>query len=112
MLASFSGFIINEDWAGRQVAIAAADKQNDGTHDLQHQFCVWKLAQRLLAEYPAADALVVQAACYLRGLVNLPQNHVDHTQASKLAARRASDNHRLGRAPLRLSQAINLIELI
>jgi uncharacterized protein len=83
--------MINESWDGRLVAIATADKQNDAAHDIQHLSRVWKLAQRLLAEYPAADSMVVQAACYLHDLVNLPKNHVDRAQASRLAARRACE---------------------
>jgi uncharacterized protein len=73
-------------WTTRLVALAAADNQEDGAHDLNHLHRVWHTAQTLLAAYPSADALVVQAACYLHDLVNLPKNHPDRAQASRLAA--------------------------
>nr|WP_255581592.1 HD domain-containing protein [Cupriavidus sp. AU9028] len=61
--------------------------QDDGAHDLNHLHRVWKTAQRLLADHPEADALVVLAACYLHDIVNLPKNHPERTQASMMAAR-------------------------
>lgn len=79
------------DWASRLIAIATADNQDDGAHDINHLHRVWHVAQILLADYPEADALVVQAACYLHDLVNLPKNHPDRSQASRRAARLACD---------------------
>lgn len=78
------------DWKPRLIAIASADNQDDGAHDINHLNRVWHLASTLLADYPQADAMVVQAACYLHDLVNLPKNHPERSQASRLAARRAS----------------------
>jgi uncharacterized protein len=77
------------DWKSRLLAIASADNQDDGAHDINHLNRVWQFAGTLLAEYPKADAMVVQAACYLHDLVNLPKNHPDRSQASRLAARLA-----------------------
>lgn len=80
-----------QDWQAQLVAIAGAGGQEDGAHDLNHLHRVWKAAQRLLADHPQADAMIVQAACYLHDLVNLPKNHPDRAQASRLAARQACD---------------------
>jgi uncharacterized protein len=77
------------DWTTRLIAIATADGHDDGAHDLNHLQRVWRNARALLAEYPDADALVVQAACYLHDIVNLPKNHPERAQASRLAARMA-----------------------
>lgn len=78
------------DWKSRLIAIAAVDNQDDGAHDINHLNRVWHVARTLLADYPQADAMVVQAACYLHDLVNLPKNHPERAQASRLAARLAS----------------------
>ncbi|OZI21981.1 hydrolase [Bordetella genomosp. 7] len=76
-------------WTSRLIAIAAAQAQDDGAHDLNHLHRVWHLARQLLASHTDADALVVQAACYLHDLVNLPKNHPERAQASRMAARQA-----------------------
>jgi len=73
-------------WSSRLIAIATEQAADDGAHDLNHLHRVWRLACRLLAEHPEADVLVVQAACYLHDLVNLPKNHPERGQASRLAA--------------------------
>lgn len=78
-------------WQPRLIAMATANHDDDGAHDLNHLHRVWHLARQLLAEYPQADALVVQAACYLHDIVNLPKNHPDRSQASRLAAQLACD---------------------
>jgi len=75
------------DWASRLVAIASADPQDDGAHDIHHLHRVWKTAQILLEDHPHADALVVQAACYLHDIVNLPKNH---PQRARFTARRST----------------------
>lgn len=62
----------------------------DGAHDLSHFHRVWAAARHILPHHPQADALVVLAACYLHDLVNLPKNHPDRAQASRLAAAKAS----------------------
>ncbi|GAB1575630.1 HD domain-containing protein [Bordetella petrii] len=73
-------------WLPRLTAIATADHQDDGAHDLNHLHRVWQAARTLLASHPEADALVVLAACYLHDLVNLPKNHPERAQASRMAA--------------------------
>ncbi|GGI19120.1 HD domain-containing protein [Oxalicibacterium faecigallinarum] len=78
-----------QDWRQEFVAIATAAAEDDGAHDINHLHRVWKTAQHLLTDYPRADRLVVQAACYLHDLVNLPKNHPDRAQASRLAAEKA-----------------------
>jgi uncharacterized protein len=40
----------------------------------------------MLAEHDEADSMVVQAACYLHDIVNLPKNHPDRARASTHAA--------------------------
>lgn len=76
-------------WTPRLIAIATADSQDDGAHDLNHLHRVWQVARTLLASHPEADALVVQAACYLHDIVNLPKNHPERAQASRMAAAQA-----------------------
>lgn len=78
-------------WRLRLIAIAMADAQDDGAHDLNHLNRVWQAARTLLADHPQADAMVVQAACYLHDIVNLPKNHPERSQASRLAARLACE---------------------
>lgn len=80
---------IPDYWRGRLVALATEDSQDDGAHDISHLNRVWRTAQTLLVDYPEADALVVQAACYLHDIVNLPKNHADRALASRQAARLA-----------------------
>lgn len=88
---NFSDSTKNESLTQRLIAIAADEQQADGAHDLQHLHRVWKLAQTLLHDYPEADAMVVQAACYLHDLVNLPKNHPERNRASTFAARLACE---------------------
>ena len=73
-------------WQPHLIAIATADHHDDGAHDINHLLRVWQTAQSLLAAYPEADALVVQAACFLHDLVNLPKDHPERAGASQLAA--------------------------
>jgi uncharacterized protein len=87
------------DWKPRLMAIATAANQDDGAHDINHLHRVWHAAQTLLADYPQADALVVQAACYLHDIVNLPKNHPDRAQASRLAAQLACEKLRAADFP-------------
>jgi len=77
-------------WKSRLIDIATQSHQDDGAHDLNHLHRVWHTAQALLAEEASADPLVVQAACYLHDIVNLPKNHLDRAQASRMAAQRAT----------------------
>ncbi|WP_199052139.1 HD domain-containing protein [Aquitalea sp. ASV15] len=65
----------------------AAD--DDGAHDLSHFHRVWAAARHILQQHSEADALVVLAACYLHDLVNLPKNHPQREQASRMAAAKA-----------------------
>ena len=78
-------------WQARYIAHVTAQADDDGAHDIQHLHRVWGTARTLLADYPQADAAVVQAAAYLHDLVNLPKNHPDRARASTLAATRACE---------------------
>lgn len=80
-------------WIPRLTALATADCADDGAHDLNHLHRVWRIAQILLSSHPEADSLTVLAACYLHDIVNLPKNHPERAQASRLAATEA--RHRL-----------------
>lgn len=73
-------------WKTRFIAIALSENHDDGAHDVNHLNRVWQTAQKLLTSHPEADALTVLAACYLHDLVNLPKNHPDRAQASRMAA--------------------------
>ena len=80
------------DWRPRLIAMASSLMKDDGAHDIQHLHRVWKTASQLLQQTPAmhsADALTVQAACYLHDIVNLPKNHPERHLASRMAAQRA-----------------------
>lgn len=77
-------------WQPRLVAIVTSSHQDDAAHDVNHLHRVWKTAQALLTEHPEADALIVQAACYLHDIVSLPKNHSERSQASRLAAKLAT----------------------
>lgn len=76
-------------WTIRLQKLAAKTDQDDSAHDLQHLYRVWKTAQILMEANPQADVLVVQAACFLHDLVNLPKNHPERTKASCMAAQEA-----------------------
>jgi len=71
------------------IRLATASGDNDGAHDLNHLKRVWGSARTLLASLPEADALVVMAACYLHDLVNLPKNHPQRSEASRMSAQAA-----------------------
>lgn len=86
-MSDFPGLLA--DWQPRLIALAVATADGDGAHDVQHLHRVWRVAQQLLADYPAADGLVVLAACYLHDLVNLPKDDPRRAQASRLAAQQA-----------------------
>jgi uncharacterized protein len=73
-------------WQPLLLAIAAEASDGDGAHDLNHLHRVWRNACSLLNACPEADALVVQAACYLHDIVNLPKNHPERQSASRRAA--------------------------
>jgi len=73
-------------WQTRLITLATGNADTDGAHDLQHLHRVWDTAQNLLASCPQADPLVVQAACYLHDLVNLPKDHPQRHQASRQSA--------------------------
>jgi uncharacterized protein len=77
-------------WKPRLIALATEAHQDDGAHDINHLHRVWQTAQALLSEEEQADPLVVQAACYLHDLVNLPKDHPQRAQASRMAARLAT----------------------
>jgi uncharacterized protein len=88
------GFFMSESllaWQPRLIALATAGSDDDGAHDVSHLNRVWKAACALLADYPEADALIVQAACYLHDIVNLPKNHPERRFASRHAAKLACE---------------------
>lgn len=85
---TFMNTLLNT-WQARLAALATAAADGDGAHDIQHLHRVWRVARQLLDEYPEANALVVLAACYLHDLVNLPKNHPQRAEASRLAAVKA-----------------------
>lgn len=82
------------NWQTRFIQLATEAAGDDGAHDINHLHRVWHTAETLLNDYPEADALVVQAACYLHDLVNLPKNdpqrHLASRQAAELACRELS----------------------
>jgi uncharacterized protein len=78
-------------WQPRLIALATTGSDGDGAHDVSHLNRVWQAARTLLADYPEADALIVQAACYLHDLVNLPKNHPQRHLASRHAAKLACE---------------------
>lgn len=61
----------------------------DPAHDTTHIARVWATAQTLLQDHPEADAEVVHAACLWHDCVNLPKNHPQRAQASRMAAEKA-----------------------
>jgi uncharacterized protein len=102
-------------WRPKLVELAMASSVNDGAHDINHLHRVWRNAQALLAACPAAcpaaDALVVMAACYLHDLVNLPKNHPERALASRQsAALAASELAAAGFPASRLGAVAHAIE--
>lgn len=79
-----------QQWQLRLQQLATQAMEQDAAHDSVHLHRVWSNAQQLLQHYPQADALVVLAACYLHDIVNLPKNHPQRAQASRLAAKSAA----------------------
>lgn len=79
------------EWQPRLIAFASEGNDGDGAHDISHLNRVWRTARALLASYTEADPMVVQAACYLHDIVNLPKDHPERHQASRLAARLACE---------------------
>lgn len=93
-------------WQPRLIAMLAVPASgvdggahDDGAHDLNHLHRVWRVARTLLETHPDADALVVQAACYLHDIVNLPKNHPARAQASRMAAALALERLRAAGFP-------------
>jgi uncharacterized protein len=100
-----------ELWRPRLIAIATEEGDDDGAHDIAHLHRVWHAATTLLADYPGADAMVVQAACYLHDIVNLPKNHPERHLASRHAATRACEKlAQTGFPPSRLNGVAHAIE--
>ena len=75
-------------WAGPARARIAAlwEGAQDGAHDLGHLDRVWKTCRLIATEEPGADADVLAAAAYFHDAVNLPKDHADRAQASRLSA--------------------------
>lgn len=98
-------------WKRTLIALATAGAGADGAHDINHLHRVWRNAQALLAQHPAADALVVMAACYLHDLVNLPKNHPERALASRQSAALATRQLAAeGFPPARLAAVAHAIE--
>jgi uncharacterized protein len=98
-------------WQPQLPAIAAEADGGDGAHDLNHLHRVWRNARSLLDAHPEADALVVQAACYLHDIVNLPKNDPERHLASRRAATLAQSTlARAGFPPARLDGVAHAIE--
>ena len=76
-------------WQPVLLQAATDSTDTDAAHDTAHLLRVWGTAQQLLLDHPAADALVVLAACMLHDCVNLPKNHPQRAQASGMAADKA-----------------------
>ena len=64
--------------------------QTDGAHDLGHLRRVWANAQGIAAGEGGADLDVLLAASFFHDAVNLPKDHPDRAQASRLSAELAS----------------------
>ena len=58
----------------------------DAAHDLAHLDRVWATAREIAQHEADVDADVLQAASYLHDLINLPKDHPDRRQASRLSA--------------------------
>lgn len=98
-------------WQPQLLAIAADAHGGDGAHDLNHLHRVWRNARSLLDANPDADALVVQAACYLHDIVNLPKNDPGRHLASRRAAELAQSKlARAGFPPAKLDGVAHAIE--
>jgi len=98
-------------WQPTLQAIAASHAGDDGAHDANHLLRVWRTARELLAHYPEADAVAVQAACFLHDLVNLPKDHPQRGHASRLAAASAhAELARVGFPPEKLPAVMHAIE--
>ena len=74
------------DWQARCEAQVLAVGGMDGAHDLGHLRRVWRQAQIIAAAEAGADGQVLQVACFLHDLVNLPKNAPDRARASRLSA--------------------------
>lgn len=84
--------------------------QADPAHDNAHLDRVWATAQTLLRDHPEADADIVHAACLWHDCVNLPKNHPQRAQASRMAADHAVAALRLqGFAPDKLPAVAHAI---
>ena len=79
------------DWQSRCEAHVAAEGAMDGAHDLGHLRRVWRQAQVIAAGEAGVDLPVLCVACMLHDLINLPKNHPDRRQASRLSAAAAVD---------------------
>lgn len=79
------------DWQAACEAHVLATGGLDGAHDLGHLRRVWRQAQAIAVDEGGADAAVLQVACFLHDLINLPKTHPDRNRASRLSADAAVD---------------------
>jgi len=77
------------DWQPICEAHVTATGGLDGSHDLGHLRRVWRQAQVIAATEGPADVEVLQAACFLHDLVNLPKDHPERRRASRMSAESA-----------------------
>ena len=92
------------DWQAACEGHVRAVANLDGAHDLGHLRRVWRQAQVIALDETGVDAEVLQVACFLHDLVNLPKNHPDRAAASRLSADAAVDwLGRQGFAPEKLA---------
>ena len=98
-------------WRPELVRLATHSDAGDSAHDLNHLNRVWATARTLLAAHAHADQLVVMAACYLHDLVNLPKDHPERANASRLSALQAEAQlSKLGFPPEQLAGVVHAIE--
>jgi uncharacterized protein len=74
------------DWQAACEAHVLAAGGMDGAHDLGHLRRVWRQAQIIAADEAGVDRAVLQVACFLHDLVNLPKIHRDRNAASVASA--------------------------
>ena len=67
-------------------------KQDDAAHDLEHFKRVYKTAKQIAeSERDSFDPLILVAAAFLHDIINLPKNHLDSKNSSRLSAVKAKE---------------------
>ncbi|MCL6284889.1 HD domain-containing protein [Ruegeria sp. 2012CJ41-6] len=78
---------ISADLRAHLRAVTAERMAQDPAHDVAHLDRVWANAQAI--DDGSADPRILLAASYLHDLVNLPKDHPDRAQASRMSAKAA-----------------------